>query len=205
MLQDRLIKELRLAGISDRAGGNQFLRKYLAGLNRRFARVAASAMDAHRAVPRHLEEILSWQEERVVQADWTVACGGKWYQLDRQHEAMSLVKRKVIVRTLRDGREQILYGGQKLKWRSLPGRPQRIKTRRALKAKVFRPPGPEHPWRRLGMAVGREFRGGVKARGRMARLGLRDSGRPPLRSGLPASRSPNEEQTKRQKGTFSPE
>ena len=28
------------------------------------------------AVPRKLDEILSWEEERVVQRDWTVACGG---------------------------------------------------------------------------------------------------------------------------------
>jgi len=96
-----------------------FRGKYLAGLNRRFARVAASALDAHQAAPRNWNEVLSWEEERVVQADWTVACGGKWYQLDRQHAALSLVKRKVIVRTLRDGREQIVYRGVKLKWRGL--------------------------------------------------------------------------------------
>ena len=75
----------------------------------------------HRGVPRHLDEVLSWEEERVVQRDWTVACGGQWYQLDRQHEALSLVRRKVVVRTLRDGRVQLAYRGGKLKWR--PCRP----------------------------------------------------------------------------------
>ena len=195
VLQDRLVKELRLAGISDRTSANQFLGKYLAGLNRRFACVAASALDAHQAAPRYWNEVLSWEEERVVQADWTVACGGKWYQLDRQHEALSLVKRKVIVRTLRDGREQIVYDGMKLKWRGLPGRPERIKARGPMQVKVVQPPGAEHPWRRLGMAVGQEFWRGAKARGRAARaaerLGRRDSGRPSLRSGLPASRRPS--------------
>ncbi|MDE3100202.1 MAG: ISNCY family transposase [Verrucomicrobiota bacterium] len=198
VLQDRLVKELRLAGISDLKSANQFLVKYLAGFNRRFEREPASALDAHRAAPRQLNEILSWEAERVVQADWTVACGGKWYQLDRQHEAMSLVRRKVIVRTLRQGREQIVYGGQKLKWRALPGRPLRVMARKPVAAvKVVTVPGVEHPWRRLGMAVGREYWRGVKAQGRAvraaARLGLRDSGRPPLRSGLSASRSPNRE------------
>jgi hypothetical protein len=206
VLQDRLVKELRLAGINDRVGGNQFLGKYLAGLNRRFERVAASTLDAHRAAPRNLDEVLSWEEARVVQADWTVACGGKWYQLDRQHEAMSLVKRKVIVRTLRDGREQIVYGGVKLKWRGLPARPERIRTRPPAKVKVVQRPGAEHPWRRLGMAAGRKFWRGVKTRGPTApatkRLGLRDSGRPSLRSGLPVSRSPSrrdEQQTTNRK------
>jgi hypothetical protein len=201
VLQDRLVKELRLAGISDREGGNQFLPKYLAGLNRQFERVAASALDAHHAAPRDLNEVLSWEEERVVQADWTVACGGKWYQLDRQHEPLSLVKRKVIVRTLRDGRKQIVYGRVKLKWRGLPGRPERIKARAPLKVKVVKIPGAEHPWRRLGMAVGQEFWRGAKARGRAARaaerLEPRDSSRPSLRSGLLASRGPNRERDQR--------
>ncbi len=82
--------------------------------------MAASPVDVHRAVPRNLNEVLSWEEERVVQGDWTVACEGKWYQLDRQHEALSLVRRKVIVRTLRDGRVQLVYRGKKLKWRACP-------------------------------------------------------------------------------------
>ena len=71
--------------------------------NRRFARVAASPLDVHRGIPRNLDEVLSWEEERVVQRDWTVACEGKWYQLDRHHEALSLVGRKAVVRTLRTG------------------------------------------------------------------------------------------------------
>jgi len=51
--------------------------------NRQFARAAASPVDVHRGVPRNLNEVLSWEEDRVVQGDWTVACAGKRYQLDR--------------------------------------------------------------------------------------------------------------------------
>ena len=36
----------------------------------------------------------------------------KQYQLDKQHEVLSLVRRQVIVRTLRNGREQLVYRGQ---------------------------------------------------------------------------------------------
>jgi hypothetical protein len=120
-LQDRLVKEMRLAGINDMESANRFLDgKYLRAFNRQFARAAASPMDRHRAVPRTLNGVLSWEEERVVSGDWTVACAGTRYQLDRQHEALSLVRRKVIVRTLRNGRVQLVYRGQPLKWRSLP-------------------------------------------------------------------------------------
>jgi hypothetical protein len=192
VLQDRLVKEMRLAGINDLESANRFLDgKYLPLFHRRFARVAASPVDVHRAVPRNLDEVLSWEEERVVQGDWTVACGGQWYQLDRQHEALSLVRRKVIVRTLRDGRVQLVYRGRKLKWRQLPGRPLRVKDQPMKVRRVARPPSANHLWRRFGMGVGRKYWRGVKAGGRAERLGLRDSGRPPLRSGLPASRNPS--------------
>ena len=192
VLQDRLVKEMRLAGISDLESANGFLAEtYLSAFNRKFNVVAASSADAHRGVPRELDEVLSWEEERVVQGDWTVACGGQWYQLDRQHEALNLVRRKVIVRTLRDGCVQLVYRGRKLKWRELPGRPLRVKAKLVKVQRVALPPSANHMWRRFGMGVGRKYWRGVKASGRAERLGLRDSGRPPLRSGLPASRNPS--------------
>src|SRR5208282_5022686 len=183
VLQDRLVKEMRLAGINDLESANRFLAEtFLAGFNRKFNVEAASSADAHRAVPRDLDEVLGWEEERVVQGDWTVACGGQWYQLDRQHEALSLAGRKVVVRTLRNGRVQLVYRGQKLKWRPLPDRPVRRKKIRPAKAVRRRqPPVANHPWRRSVLR-------GV---GRAVRFGLGDSGRPPLRSGLPTSPSPN--------------
>ena len=195
VLQDRLVKELRLAGINDLESANRFLDgKYLAAFHRRFGRAAASPVDLHREVPRNLNEVLSWEEERVVQGDWTVACAGQRYQLDRQHEALSLVRRKVIVRTLRNGQVQLVYRGKALKWRSLPEGTARKQTpaKQAKKVKsktVVKSPAARHPWRRMGVAAGRRFWKGKKAQGQAARLELRDSGRPPLRSGLPASRS----------------
>ena len=182
VLQDRLVKALRLAGINDLERANRFLEEeYLREFHQRFARVAASPLDVHRSVPRNLDEVLSWEEERVVQRDWTAACEGKWYQLDRQHEALSLVSRTVVVRTLRDGRVQLAYRGQKLKWRELPTRPVRLtKIKPARGARTLHPPAVSHPWRRA-----------VLRAGRAARFGLGDSGRPPLRSGLPPSPNPN--------------
>src|SRR5664279_2176646 len=157
-LQDRLVKEMRLAGINDMESANRFLDgKYLRAFNRQFARAAASPMDVHRAVPRHLNEVLSWEEERVVQGDWTVACEGKRYQLDPQHEALSLVRRKVIVRTLRNGRVQLVYQGKALKWRALPAgaarksSPLKVKPLRKVKTKPETAPAWNHPWRRDGV------------------------------------------------------
>ena len=194
-LQDRLVKEMRLAGINDIESGNRFLNSgYLRAFNRRFTYEAASPVDVHRSAPRNWNEVLSWEAERVVQGDWTVTCEGQRYQLDRQHEAMSLVRRKVIVRTLRDGRVQLVYQGQALKWRTLPAgtmrKPPGAKPVLAEKTTpAVKMPGLNHPWRRDGVGKGRKYWNGIKARGRAVRLEVRDSGRPPLRSGLPASRT----------------
>jgi transposase len=182
VLQDRLVKALRLAGISDLEGANRFLEEtYLGEFNRRFGRVAASPLDAHRGLPRNLDEVLSWEEQRVVQRDWTVGCEGKWYQLDRQHEALSLAGRQVVVRTLRDGRVQLVYRAKKLRWQELPGRPARVQqSQPAKEARRLTPPAAHHPWRRPLL------------RGRWAaRFAVGDSGRPPLRSGLPPSPTAN--------------
>ena len=56
-LQDRLVKELRLAGVNDLESANTFLDgKSLKAFHRQFARTAASPVDVHRAVPRNLNE-----------------------------------------------------------------------------------------------------------------------------------------------------
>jgi transposase len=190
-LQDRLVKGLRLEGISDLQAANQYLsRKFLPDLNRRFKVKAASAADVHRTVPRQLNEVLSWEHERVVQRDWTVSCANRWYQLERQHESLNLAGRKIIVRTLRSGAVELVFRGSKLRHRRLPARPQRqsplpapVKTVRIPK------PNAEHPWRRFdsGIGQGQEFWRKQKQDGRTARrqLVLGNSGRPPLRSGLP--------------------
>jgi hypothetical protein len=198
-LQDRFVKEMRLAGITDIAGANRFLAgKYLRGFNRQFEREAAQPLDAHRKNTQKLQEVLSWEKDRVVQGDWTVACEGKRYQLDKRHEALSLVRRKVIVRTLRNGRVQLVYRGKRLKWRLLPASSVRKKPKPVKKAKAARKetgekrekkPSLNHPWRRDGVGSGRKYWNGIKAQGRATRLAVRDSGRPTLRSGLPPSRT----------------
>ena len=172
-LQDRLVKALRLEGISDPGAANQYLSKtFLPDLNRRFKVKAASPADVHGAVPQRLDEVLSWEEPRVVQRDWTLSCANRWYQLDRQHESLSLAGRQVIVRTLRSGTIQLVYRGAKLRYRQLPGRPQRQASRtHPVKAAPIAKPMTEHPWRRfnLGIGPGREFWRKAKANGRAAR------------------------------------
>jgi len=171
------------------------------------------SVDVHRAVPRHLNEVLSWEEERVVSGDWTVACEGKRYQMDRQHEALSLVRRKVIVRTLRDGRVQLVYQGKLLKWRLLPGGGVRKQAaakpaRKEQRKPGVKPPAMSHPWRRDGVGLGRKYWSGIKASGHAARWGC---GPPVGLRYAPASLRPATQPDKQssqqqpRKGTFSRE
>lgn len=198
VLQDRLVKALRLAGISDIQRANQFLAQdYLMGFNRKFQIEPASPADAHQAIPRKLDEVLSWEVDRVVQRDWTVASGAKWYQLDRQHEPLSLAGKSVIVRTLRDGQVQLERGGVKLRFKELSRRPQRshIQISRATKPTQAWKPGANHPWR--GLRIGSQRAG----------LALGDSVRPPLRSGLtpsPNARNKTTPKPKQPRGHYLP-
>ena len=192
-LQDRLVKALRLANISELGAANEYLaREYLPGFNRRFKVLAASAADVHGPLPRQWEEVLSWEEQRVVQRDWTVACANRRYQLDRQHESLSLVGRKVVVRTLRSGAVQLLYREKKLRWQELPARPVRARPepKRNGRTKLTRPE-PAHPWRRGGIAAGKQFWQQERARGPAMKLAAAQvpaaSGQPPLRSGFPSA------------------
>jgi hypothetical protein len=209
LLQDRLVKELRLAGISDLEAANEFLeKKFLPQLNRKFCVVPAQEADVHRPVPRGLKEVLSWEEQRVVQQDWTVSCKGRYYQVGAEHEALCLAGKKVTVRELRGGKVQLLWRGQKLSYRELAQKPQaKRKTRKVLQRELS-PPSGEHPWRQFGMGVGGQFWRKAKARGRAARQAFRElrsasaSLRPPSVPEMPAGKEKCAQPTK---GTFSPE
>src|SRR3546814_5712364 len=65
-LQDRLVKAMRLDGISSIAEANTFLDSYMARHNARFARPAFDARDLHRPLAPHddLRSIMVWREQR---------------------------------------------------------------------------------------------------------------------------------------------
>lgn len=159
LFQDRLVKALRLAGISDLDAANKFLEKqFLQQLNSRFTVVAAEAEDVHRRLGRDgkLDEILSIQDRRVVAQDGTVRWENRYFQLRQQKNDPSLAGRRIVVRQQRDGRLQLLSAGQKLRWKELPARPKRTAELpgpdRSVVPRVT--PAVHHPWRSFGVARG---------------------------------------------------
>ena len=80
--QDRLVKELRLAGISAIEEANTFLREtYLPKMNRKFARLPSSADDAHvLLLDADLTDIFCFEYERVVSNGYTVRFETRLFQ-----------------------------------------------------------------------------------------------------------------------------
>ena len=161
VFQDRLVKELRLAGIQTLAAANRYLDEtFLPDLNTRFIVAPAMAADLHRKLPRgtRLAEVLCWEEQRVVTRDWTLSWAGRTYQIQRRHAALALVGRRVVVRELLDGRRQILYQGQQLQWCEAAGPPESVVVPQAgpagpCIAALRNAPAAGHPWRRWGIAA----------------------------------------------------
>jgi transposase len=157
VFQDRLVKALRLEGISDLATANDYLEKsFLPDLNERFTVVAKQRSDLHRRVPYRLDldQVLAFEEERVVQNDWTVRWRNRWFQLTATNGRLALAGRRVLVREQLDGTIRLVYGGRELEWRELPGRPQPApqpsqaegRTKPETIAEAWRPAA-NHPWR----------------------------------------------------------
>jgi transposase len=107
-LQDRLVSELRLRGISTMDAANAFLPEFLADLTPRFARVPVDPTAAWRPAPRDLAAVLSCRYTRVVAQDNTVRLGPRWVQLPRRR---SYTGRHVELRECLDGRLLVFTDG----------------------------------------------------------------------------------------------
>lgn len=110
--QDRLPKELTLAGIATVETANRFIREvYLPAHNARFTKPPALSESAFVAAdPAQLREILCVQEERVVTRDNTVAYTGLCLQLPASPLRAHYVKARVIVREYPDATLAVFHG-----------------------------------------------------------------------------------------------
>jgi len=104
-LQDRLVAELRLAGIGTLAAANAFLPAFTPPFNARFARPPADTVPAWRPVPRglDLERICSLYTEATVLNDNTVRTQGTILQIPPGPGGRGYAKARVEVRQLLEG------------------------------------------------------------------------------------------------------
>jgi hypothetical protein len=115
-LQDRLVKELRLAGISTIAAANEWLPGFMADYNKRFGRVPTNAKDLHRplATTDNLDEILAWREERTVTNNLTLHYDRMMILLTPEPLTLELRRKKVEVVNYPDGRFAVQFKGVSL-------------------------------------------------------------------------------------------
>ena len=113
---------MRLAGLSDLEAANRYLEEtFLPELNRQFTVKPKRKADVHRSVPRgvRLGQVLSLQETRVVQNDWTVRWRHRRFQLTAANQKLALVRQSVLVCERLDGSLALVFRGRELAWEEI--------------------------------------------------------------------------------------
>lgn len=155
--QDRLVKKLRLRGISTFEGVNEYLEEsYLAAHNARFARRAASSADYHLKLDPKLDNGNLWcrEETRCVSNDGVIAYQNRRLSLTLRRDMP--LRARVLVRESEEGDLRIIYktprGAEyELTWKDyLEPEPLYREKSAGSRAGPHRP-STEHPWRRTNM------------------------------------------------------
>ena len=157
--QDRLVIELRLAGITDRASANAFLGPYLARHNARFAVPATDPVPAWRAVPAEvtLERVFVFKYRRKVAHDHTITLHGQVLALP-QVGRTGYAGRTVEVHVRLDGSIVVFDGERALAVALAPLDPVQLRAARGRREDPGVDPEPatlawvppaQHPWRRV--------------------------------------------------------
>jgi hypothetical protein len=114
-LQDRLVKELRLAGISTIEAANAFLPAFVQTYNARFAKPPARDRDLHRPMAgiNDLDDVLCWREQRSVSRQLVVNYNRMKFMLRPDKISAAVAGKLVDIYDFPDGRLEI-------RWKGLP-------------------------------------------------------------------------------------
>jgi transposase len=155
-LQDRLVKELRLHGISNMEAGNAYLPEFRDDFNRRFAVEPRSTHDAHRPLLKteNLDLILTHQKTGTLSKNLTVQSNKIIYQIQSDRPDYTLRNAKVTVCENAKGDVTILYKNDPLAYTIYhkPARQAEVVDTKTLDHHLNtpQPPAEDHPWRRYG-------------------------------------------------------
>ena len=138
-LQDRLVKEMRLAGIDSIAAANHFLEmRFLPAWEQRFTVAPRRSRNAHRRLDpeQRLEEILSVRVGRQVADDHTVSWDGNRWGVPREEVCAGLRGAQVEIERRLDGSHWLRFRGRYLRLRHCPA-----PRRPSASPSGLRPPG----------------------------------------------------------------
>lgn len=155
-LQDRLVKEMRLAGISTPEAGNTFLAEvFIPKFNQQFGVAAAKEGDVHRKLvleEKHLKSIFSIQTTRRVNLDFTIQFKNNWYQLNEIQPTTVRPLLHVTIETWLDQSVHLTLRGHELRYILLPEKPKKQRSKQppilTTHSLNYKPP-PNHPWRKF--------------------------------------------------------
>jgi transposase len=146
--QDRLVSELRLAGVSTRNQANELLSKYLPFHNKKFAVPAAEEGTAFRAPGHDWESSFCLKHERMVGLDNGVRFGPHRLQV-LPNGRYSYAKARVEVRQGFDGNISLHYQGHRLETAPAPSEAPKLRQPAPAKtATKHSGASPDHPWRK---------------------------------------------------------
>jgi hypothetical protein len=119
-LQDRLVKELRLAGVSDMDAANAFVPGFVEDFNHRFGRAPRLEKDLHRRLSPQddLVSSFTWKSERKVSKSLTLQYNRVLFILEPTEITAVLPGKQVTVMEFPDGRLEIRHKGQPLAYRT---------------------------------------------------------------------------------------
>lgn len=153
-LQDRLVKDMRLAGIHTPKERNKFLKEvFIAKFNSKFAVDPEKEGNVHKALSeidkKNINRIFSIQSKRKVNNDFTIQFKNNWYQLTELQPTTVRAKDKVFVEEWFDGTLHFSLREKYLKYTVLPERPRKIKQLPLILTthKLNWKPPQNHPWR----------------------------------------------------------
>lgn len=157
-LQDRLVKEMRLQGISTIVAANAFLPGFMVNYNRRFSVMPRSEINAHRSeLPdaKTLDLIFSLQHTRTLSKNLELSYENQVYQVKVNGIGYGLRHAKVTVCEDMMGAVILLYKGRRLDYQchKKQKRMADIVDAKQLNAIVTQVvnrsiPKPEHPWKK---------------------------------------------------------
>lgn len=113
-LQDRLVKAMRIASISDMETANAFLPSFMERYNAKFAKAPAKSDNLHRALnvaPDRLTEIFCLRDKRYVSKDLTLKYDHKRIRLEVNDLTRGLVGKYADTYEFPDGRIQVRHNG----------------------------------------------------------------------------------------------
>ena len=162
--QDRLVSEMRLAGVSTLEHANDALRAFLPRFNQRFGVSARQPGSAYRPLPADacLDAVLCFKYLRTVANDNTVRFNGATMQIQPDAPRATYARADVEIQERLDGSIVVVHEGRTLASKPAPPEPVTLRARKGRRSNGAgaqpRPqpsperargkPAPDHPWRR---------------------------------------------------------